>query len=204
MGIPILNSIIIASKNTAKIAEIKSILLLNDIELLGLDELLFDGTIEESGSTFEENALIKAEAVYKMFRLPVIADDSGLVVPLLGGQPGVFSARFSGLRATDEQNNDLLLRKLQGIEEKGRKAWFSCVALFYYAQEEYKVAEGKVHGYIASSPAGSNGFGYDPLFFLPEYGKTMAQLPGKEKNRISHRGKAFRGLRIHITTFFKE
>jgi XTP/dITP diphosphohydrolase len=204
MGICILNRIIIASKNTAKIAEIKSVLRLKNIEYLDLGDLLFDGTIEESGSTFRENALIKAAAVYNVFRLPVIADDSGLVVPLLGGQPGVYSARFSGPRATDEQNNDLLLRKLQDIEGKGRKAWFACVALFYHASGEYNAAEGKVHGYISNRPAGSNGFGYDPLFFLPEYGKTMAQLPGEEKNRISHRGKAFRELRNHILAFFKE
>ncbi len=168
-----------------------------------MGDLNFVGPIEESGSTFRENALIKAEVVFNMFRLPVIADDSGLVVPLLDGQPGVFSARFSGPRATDEQNNELLLQKMQGMEGQGRKAWFSCVALFYYAQGEYKVAEGKVHGTIANTPAGSNGFGYDPLFFLPQYGKTMAQLTGEEKNRISHRGNAFRGLRIHIMTFLK-
>ncbi len=196
--------IIIASKNKGKISEIKKILSLKEVELLDLSELSFSSSIEESGITFRENALIKAETVFSLYKIPVIADDSGLSVWCLGGKPGVFSARFAGPDASDEGNNRLLLEKLQGIPDEERTAWFCCAAIFYHSTGKYFVSEGKVDGEITQSPVGKNGFGYDPIFFIPEYGKTMAQLSAHEKNRISHRALAFRGLKKYIEEYLRK
>jgi XTP/dITP diphosphohydrolase len=189
-----LNKIVIASKNSGKIREIRQILTLEGVELLDLGSLGFEDRIEENGRTFRENAVIKAEAVFKRYGLPVVADDSGLSVSALGGRPGVMSARFSGPDATDRDNNDLLLGLLSGVPEGARGAFFFCAAVFFHGRGEYLYAEGKVDGIIAMEPAGENGFGYDPLFFLPPFGKTMAQLPREVKNAVSHRSKAFREL----------
>ncbi len=195
---------VIASKNIGKVREIRSILgsACFGMEVLDLNRLPFAGIVEETGSTFEENALIKAKAVYNEFKLPVVADDSGLCVEALDGGPGVFSARFAGPEATDEENNRLLIEKLQNIRDAARKAWFSCVAVFYYADNRYFSCEGRVYGIIADRPRGKGGFGYDPLFYLPLLGKTMAQLTSVEKNSISHRGTAFRALKEYIEGYF--
>jgi len=199
------NRIVIASKNSGKVREIRSILgsLSKDIVILDLTQLSFAGIIEETGKTFEENALIKAKAVYNEFKIPVIADDSGLCVEALDGRPGVFSARFAGPEATDEENNLLLIEKLRNVREADRKAWFSCVAVFYYADNRYFSCEGRVYGVITDRPGGSGGFGYDPLFYLPSFGKTMAQLTSVEKNGISHRGRAFGALKEYIEGYFR-
>jgi XTP/dITP diphosphohydrolase len=201
-----LNKIVIASKNIGKISEIRNILMLENVEFLDLRALDFEENIEESGRTFRENALIKAEAVFGRYGIPVVADDSGLSVGALGGRPGVMSARFSGLRATDKTNNELLLEMLRGVPHKARRASFFCAAVFYHCRGEYLYAEGRVDGFIAMEPAGRNGFGYDPLFYLPDFGKTMAQLPREVKNTISHRSKAFRELgaliRAHGSSIF--
>jgi XTP/dITP diphosphohydrolase len=198
-----LNRIVIASKNRSKISEIKKILFLKNVEIVDLVTLAFEENIEENGSTFAENALIKAKAVFRRYGLPVVADDSGLTVQCLKGMPGVFSARFAGPKASDEENNRLLLQKLRDVRGDGRKAWFSCVAVFYYHAEKYYHTEGVIHGEIAGEPRGNNGFGYDPLFFLPDQGKTMAQLSDKVKNRISHRAQAFRKLSKYIEYHFE-
>jgi XTP/dITP diphosphohydrolase len=201
-----LNKIVIASKNRGKITEIRDIFMLENVELLGLDELGFKEHIEERGRTFRENAIIKAEAVFDRYGIPVVADDSGLSVAALGGKPGVMSARFSGPNATDESNNELLLEMLRGVPEDARNASFFCAAVFCHGRGECLCAEGRVDGFIAPRPAGENGFGYDPLFFLPDFGKTMAQLPPEVKNAISHRSKAFRQLgglvRLHGPSIF--
>jgi len=199
-----LNKIIIASENSGKIREVKKILSLHDVQFLDPGDMSYSGYIEETGKTFDENALIKAEALYREFELPVIADDSGLCVASLGGEPGVYSARFAGPDATDEQNNRLLLKRLKNVHDRARTAWFSCTAVFYYDSGRYFKAEGKVHGTITHSPVGKNGFGYDPIFFLPEYEKTMAQLTMEEKNKISHRGKAFRKLKEYIEEYIRK
>jgi len=187
------------------VREIRDILdsLSKGIEILDLTQLPFTGIIEENGKTFEENALIKAKAVYDEFKLPVVADDSGLCVEALDGRPGVFSARFAGPEATDEENNLLLIEKLRNVREAGRKAWFSCVAVFYYADNRYFICEGRVYGVITDRPGGSGGFGYDPLFYLSSLGRTMAQLTPAEKNGISHRGMAFGALKEYIEGYFR-
>ena len=203
---PTLNKIVIASKNSGKISEIREILTLENVQFLDLGSLGFENRIEENGLTFRENAVIKAESVFKRYGLPVVADDSGLSVAALGGKPGVMSARFSGPLATDEANNDLLLALLKGLPAQERDAFFFCAAVFYHGRGEYLYAEGRVDGVIAMEPVGENGFGYDPLFFLPPFGKTMAQLSREEKNAVSHRSKAFRSLggliRLHGQSIF--
>ena len=198
-----MNKIIIASKNRGKISEIRKILSMENIEILDLQALAFNGDIDESGSDFKENALIKAGEVFSRYRLTVMADDSGLSVPYLGGKPGVFSARFAGPEAGDEENNNLLLEKLRGTAKGERKAWFTCAAVFYYDNGKYFYSEGRIDGVITHTPAGKNGFGYDPLFFIPAIGKTMAQLTEDEKNEVSHRAQAFKRIKRYIKEYFR-
>lgn len=193
--------VIIASKNQGKIREIREILGLEGMEILDLIDLSYSEKIEETGETFLENALIKAERVFNRYRIPVIADDSGLQVKCLNGKPGINSARFSGSKATDESNNLLLLEKMSDLPNEERDAQFICVAVFYYDFGRYCVAEGIVRGSIAHSPAGDTGFGYDPLFIIPELGKTMGELSDDEKNRVSHRALAFRKLKKYIEDY---
>jgi XTP/dITP diphosphohydrolase len=194
--------IIIASRNRGKIGEIRDILSLEGVPVFDLIQLGFEEPIEEVGSSFLENALIKARTVYRRYQKPVIADDSGLVVPRLNGEPGVRSARYAGPGADDRRNNELLLEKLGEARGEGRRAWFVCTAVFLYDEEKYRVAEGRVDGTIGLEPRGRGGFGYDPLFYLPHFGKTMAQLTEGQKNEISHRGAAFRSLKTDIQAFF--
>jgi XTP/dITP diphosphohydrolase len=196
-----LHSIIIASRNRGKVREIKKILYLDGVTFRDLREVGFDEPIEETGSSFDENALIKARAVYRRYRSWVVADDSGLVVPFLKGEPGVRSARYGGAGADDQENNRILLEKMRNTTGEGRKARFVCVAIFYFGEGLYLRTEGRVEGYVATEPQGDNGFGYDPLFYLPDLGKTMAQLSDNEKNSISHRGVAFRNLRKEIESY---
>jgi XTP/dITP diphosphohydrolase len=196
-----LDRIIIASRNRGKLREIRSILTLDGVKLQDLREVGFDECIEETGSSFDENALIKASAVYQRYHTGVVADDSGLVVPFLEGEPGVRSARYGGRRADDQKNNRVLLEKMKDAGGKERKAWFVCVAIFYHGEGLYLRTEGRVEGYIAAEPHGDRGFGYDPLFYLPDLEKTMAQLSLNEKNSISHRGVAFRKLKAEIETY---
>ena len=196
--------LLIASRNRGKVTEIREMFSLKNVDLLDLHELGFEGEIEESGDTFEENALIKARAVFHRYSRPVIADDSGLVVPYLEGEPGVRSARYAGPNATVRENNDLLLSRLRDAEGKERDAFFRCVAVFYVGPKQYQTAEGTVHGTITRELHGTGGFGYDPLFYVEQYGRTMAQLADARKNAISHRGKAFRALKRHVIAYLAE
>jgi XTP/dITP diphosphohydrolase len=204
IGILILNKFIIASANSGKIAEINSILKLDNVRISNLRTMGFTGGIDERGSTFVENALIKAEVVFSKYRMPVIADDSGLSVPYLNGRPGVHSARFAGPDAGDRENNELLLEMLRETSDRERKAWFTCVAVFYFGEGKFCQREGKIEGGISRSPAGGNGFGYDPLFFIPGLGKTMAELSPQEKNAISHRAQAFKALKEAIEDYLRD
>lgn len=196
-----MREIIIATRNRGKTAEIREILSLGNVVLSDLHDIDFPDEIEENGETFEENALIKAETLFRVYGRPVIADDSGLVVPHLNGEPGVRSARYAGSDASDEDNNKLLLAKLSKAAGSEREAFFRCVAVFYTGPGQYRTAEGTVHGTIALEAAGSGGFGYDPLFYVARYKKTMAQLDSAEKNRISHRGTAFSVLKEYIRAY---
>lgn len=150
--------------------------------------------IAETGSTFEENAAIKAEAVCEYTGLPSLADDSGLVVDALGGEPGVYSARYGGSGLDDHDRYLLLLDKMKGIPQPDRTARFVCAMVLSFPGGKSYTRTGTCEGSIAFEPLGEHGFGYDPVFYLSEYDKTMAQLPPEEKNRISHRARALDGI----------
>jgi len=187
--------LIIATRNSNKVRELNA---LSERELglpvAGLDRFSDVPEVVEDGDTFEENAIKKAETVSRFLNRPVVADDSGLVVPFLGGAPGVRSARYAGPEANDRKNNEKLLKELEGVTGQGRDAFYVCVLALKIPGEEPRLVRGECHGRIALEPRGDQGFGYDPLFFLPEYGKTMGEIPPELKNRISHRAKAFQGL----------
>lgn len=187
--------ILFASKNKGKIKEVEEIFSETKFEILSL--LNFDiDEIEETGSTFEANAKIKAETAFAKIKLPVIADDSGLCVEQLDNRPGVFSARYSGENATAEKNIDLLLSELKNHKQP-HNAKFVCCA-FYFDGTNYFAEQGEVTGEIIYERKGTHGFGYDPVFFLPQFDKTMAELDSDTKNKISHRGIAFRKLHERI------
>ncbi len=188
-----MKKIIFASKNKGKILEVKHILNGINIELVSLLDFNDSPDIEESGTTFEQNAKIKAEAVYNKYRLPSIADDSGIEVEQLGWKPGVYSARFAGVNATDEDNNNKLISELKNFPEP-HFAKYTCCAV-YFNGKEYKVAFGEIKGRITFEPKGTNGFGYDPYFIAEGYDVTMAQLSPEIKNSISHRFRAFHSLK---------
>ena len=154
---------------------------------------------EEDQKTFKGNALKKARAVAEQTRLPVIADDSGLEVDALSGRPGIFSARYGGKNASDADNNKKLLKELKGIPLQKRSAHYTCVIALVLPSGEEMTFQGRCNGTIALEESGEGGFGYDPLFYLPRYKKTMAELTADEKNRISHRAKALVRLKKHLS-----
>lgn len=163
--------------------------MLEDIELISLKDLSFNDEIEETGSTFSENSYIKAKTIYDIFKIPTIADDSGLVVEALGGEPGVRSHRYAGDDAKDSENTDKVIDKLKSIGLSTSKASFIC-SLTYVDGERTISVSGQIDGRIILDKRGYNGFGYDPIFYLDEYGKTFAELPLSIKDSISHRHNA--------------
>jgi len=189
--------IIFASKNEGKVREIRKILNDLNVQILSLSDVDYTISIEETGITFEENAKLKADVIFKEYKLPVISDDSGLSVAQLDNEPGVYSARYAGLGATDEQNNLKLLKNLEKYPQP-YKAKFICAAVFYFGTDFF-TAIGEVKGEIIKTPRGTNGFGYDPLFVPKGFNQTMAELDSEIKNRISHRFKAFDQLKKIIT-----
>lgn len=188
--------ILIATQNKHKVGELQYIL--KDHILVTPGEMGIPFDFEETGSSFFENSYGKAMELYKSAGLPVIADDSGLVVPALGGEPGIYSARYGasekGKNLEAPERNEYLLNKMNGITN--REAFFVCCMTLILTENRFFSAQETMEGIIASEPSGVHGFGYDPLFYLPEYGKTVAQIPEEEKNRISHRGRA--GRRINV------
>ena len=193
------NTLVLASNNEHKILEIKD--MLGDAYQV-LKQTDFNiGPIPETGKSFKENAIIKAREIHKITGLSTLGDDSGLVVEALDGEPGVFSARYSGEDATDEQNNRKLLRKLEEKKTKNRNARFECVIALIEREDPKKVYtfSGTWKGEILLMHKGSRGFGYDPLFFDPKIGKSSAELQAKHKNKISHRAKALAKLKQHIS-----
>lgn len=185
---------IIATHNPGKVKEFKEILEPRGYEVKSLAEIGFTDEIEETGHTFEENAILKAEAVAKAVNKMVIADDSGLSVDNLGGRPGVYSARYAGEQKDDQANIDKVLSELRGFEKEQRTARFRCALAVSIPGEETKTVEGHVEGYIAEEPRGEYGFGYDPIFIVKDKDKTMAELTSDEKNKISHRADALKKL----------
>jgi XTP/dITP diphosphohydrolase len=192
-------TILLASQNAHKKLEIAQIL--KDHTILLPRDRGYDFELEETGETFLENALAKARHLNNIAGTPVMADDSGLCVPALDGAPGVYSARYGaregGNDLTDVDRNELLLKNMRGITD--RRAYFVCSMVLLFDENRFYVAQETVNGEITLSPQGDQGFGYDPLFFLPNLAKTAAQLAAKEKNAISHRGKATVALARLIT-----
>lgn len=183
--------IVMASSNAGKIREIARLLDGLDIELVAQSEFDVENALE-TGTTFHENSLIKAEHAARATGLAAIADDSGLAVDALDGAPGVYSARYAGMDCDDAANNNKLLLAMQGMDERG--AAFHCVATFVEPGGEPLVAEGEWRGEILREPKGAGGFGYDPLFFVPDCGCSSAELSQEQKNARSHRGQALRAL----------
>lgn len=188
-----MKKIFVATKNEGKVKEIRSYLAPMGYEIFSLIDVPEFPEIEETGSTFEDNALIKAKALFDLVKIPVMADDSGLEVDLLNSRPGVYSARFSGDDATDERNNSKLLEELGDSGLNERTAIFRCVIALYDGLS-VRYFEGTCEGNIAFQFKGTNGFGYDPLFVPRGYTQTFAELDVEIKNRISHRGKALQSL----------
>lgn len=190
-----MNKIIVATGNEGKMREIREILRGKDIEFASLkDENLLDVEIIEDGKTFEENAIIKARTISKLTKKMVLADDSGLEVDYLGGAPGVYSARYLGEDTSYTIKNNHIINELDGVEDAKRTARFVCVMACVFPDGKVVTARGVIEGRIGYEEKGDNGFGYDPIFYVPELGCTTAQLSADEKNRISHRGKALRAM----------
>ena len=189
-----LQTIVLASNNKHKLEEFRS--MLKDYEILSLRDIGFYDEIKEDGNSFEENALIKAKTISNYLKennndYIVIADDSGLCVPSLNSSPGIYSARYAGIGATDRDNRNKLLKELK---DKKREAYFNCTIIVYYPNCEYKVVEGIVNGRIIDKEEGTNGFGYDPIFYSTELGKTFGMSSSAEKNMVSHRARAIEKL----------
>ncbi len=182
-------TLLIATKNRHKLNEISTILVNRPIELKSLADFGNSPEIIENGQTFRENAAIKADTCFEYFHLPAMGDDSGLEVPALGNEPGVFSARYAGADTNDLKNNLYLLDKMKGLTGEQRRARFVCT-ICYRDEGHREFFTGITEGYILDEFRGQSGFGYDPIFYIPEIGKTYAELSMEEKNAISHRGKA--------------
>ena len=185
-----------ATGNAGKLRELRRILEAQGHEVVSQKQLGITIEPEETGTTFAENALIKAETICKACGLPTIADDSGLCVDALDGAPGIHTARYGGEGLTDQERYMLLLENMKG--QMTRAAKFVSVVTCVFPNADVVSARGELFGAIAYAPIGAGGFGYDPVFYLPEYGKTSAELTAEEKNAISHRGKAFRAMTARL------
>lgn len=186
--------VVLASHNKKKMVEMRAILSRMGVEVISQAEVGLDLEPEETGTTFEENARIKAKAVMEASGLPAIADDSGLMVDALGGEPGVYSARYGGEGLDDTGRWQLLLKNMAG--QTNRACKFVSVICCAFPDGTELMARGECPGVLAQGPSGDGGFGYDPIFYLPQLGKTMAQLTPEEKNQISHRAQALAGFQI--------
>lgn len=182
-----MKSIILASNNKDKVKEVKEIL--KGYDIISMKEAGIDVDIEENGTTFEENALIKARAIMKLTGQITMADDSGLEIDYLNKAPGVYSARFMGHDTSYDIKNKALIQKLEGVKGSDRSGRFVCAIAVCFPDGREIVKRGTMEGLIAEEIKGDNGFGYDPIVYLPEYGRTSGELAPEEKNKISHRGK---------------
>lgn len=195
-GAPVVSTLVLATHNAHKVREVRRIFadVGARIELVGTDEFPELPDVVETGTTFAENALLKAHAVATATGLPAIADDSGLCVEVLGGMPGVFSARWAGRHGDDAANLDLVLAQLSDVPDGNRAAHFACAAALAKPSGREHVVEGRLVGSLVRAPRGSNGFGYDPIFVPDGGSRTTAEMAPEEKDAISHRGRAFRAL----------
>ena len=195
-----IDKIVFATGNEGKLKEIKEILADFSVEVVSMKEMNISTDVEENGTTFEENSLIKARAISKLTGLPALADDSGLEVDYLNGEPGIYSARYLGYDTDYEYKNNYIINKLKEAKVNERTARFVCVISLVLPDGREFVKKGVMEGQIGYEIKGENGFGYDPIFYLPKYGKTSAELSSDEKNKISHRGKALRGMKEVIVS----
>lgn len=187
--------IIFATGNEGKMRESRRIMEDLDVEILSLKEAGIQADIVEDGSSFEENAVIKAKTVCELTNEVVLADDSGLEIDYLNGEPGIYSARYMGEDTSYRIKNQNLIDRLAGVPQEKRTARFVCAVAAAYPDGTVKTARGTMEGIIGYEERGENGFGYDPIFFLPEYGCSSAELSMEEKNKISHRGKALEAIK---------
>lgn len=195
-----MKNLIIASNNKGKIKEIKDILKKYKLNIMSQSEAGVNMEVDEDGRTFMENAYKKAYAIYSLKKDSIVmADDSGLMVDILDGAPGIYSARFAGEHGNSEKNNAKLVGLLRGLPFEKRKAKFVCAIVLIVDDKTVIRAQGEVHGYITEEPRGKDGFGYDPLFYVPQYDKTFAEITADEKNTISHRAVALKKLSEEIS-----
>ena len=188
------NIIILATNNKAKVKEISEMMSGSDITFESLADAGINVEVEETGTTFEENALLKAREICKLSGKPTISDDSGLEIDALDGAPGIYSSRFMGEDTSYDIKNNALIEKLENVADTDRTARFRCCMALVLPDGREFVTEGAMEGIIAREPKGINGFGYDPILFIPEYNRTSAELSSEEKNNISHRGEALRKM----------
>jgi XTP/dITP diphosphohydrolase len=191
-GVPLHGKLLLATNNQAKVREYKHLLQSLPFELVSPAEQGITNAVSEVGGSLEENARLKATVMAGESQLLALADDSGLEVDALGGEPGPLSARYAGEGASDRDRINYLLARLKGVPWEKRSARFRCVIAIATPDGEVELCSGECHGFITFEPEGKQGFGYDPVFYLPELGKTMAELPLEIKNQISHRGQAAR------------
>ncbi|MCR4891565.1 MAG: RdgB/HAM1 family non-canonical purine NTP pyrophosphatase [Lachnospiraceae bacterium] len=196
-----MEKIIVATGNQDKMREIREILAGFDIPILSMKEADLVTEVEETGETFEENALIKARAVWQKSGNLVISDDSGLEIDALNKEPGIHSSRYLGEKTSYHIKNQILVDRLEGVPKEQRTARFVCAAAIIFPDGSEKTVRGVMEGQIGYGEAGSNGFGYDPIFILPKYGQTTAELPPEIKNQESHRGQALRAVRDEIEAY---
>jgi len=198
------NRIIFATGNEGKMREVRLILADLGLEILSMKEAGVSCDVEENGSSFAENAELKARAVWEQTGQIVMADDSGLAVDYLNGEPGIYSARYLGENTSYEVKNQEIIDRLAGAKEGERTARFISAIAAVLPDGTVLHSEGTVEGQIAYEPAGTGGFGYDPIFYLPEYGMTSAQIPIEKKNEISHRGKALEAMKQKLKRLYRE
>lgn len=196
-------SIIFATGNEGKMKEIRMILADMGMPVISMKEAGVRADIVENGATFEENAVIKAKAVMELTGQIAMADDSGLVIDCLNGEPGIYSARYMGEDTSYEIKNQNLIDRLEGVPDEKRTARFVCVIACALPDGTLFTSEGTMEGIIGYESRGENGFGYDPIFYLPEYGCSSAQLTPEKKNELSHRGKALRRMREKLEAYLK-
>lgn len=198
-----MHKIIFATSNEGKMKEIREILADLEVEVLSLKDANLNPDIEENGATFEDNAIIKAKQVMELTGEIVLADDSGLEVDYLDKAPGVYSARFMGEDTSYEIKNQYIIDQLVNATDEERSARFVCVIACAFPDGKVITRRATIEGFIAKEISGTGGFGYDPIFYVPEYGCTTAQMPSSQKNEISHRGKALKAMKEEIRKYFR-
>jgi XTP/dITP diphosphohydrolase len=198
-----MNKLVLATNNEYKIREITEIIDKFPLSILSKKDFKDFPDVEETGETLEDNAILKAKAIFEFTQLPSMADDSGLEVDALGGIPGVNSARYAGPGCTFLDNNEKLLKALKDVPYNKRQATFRCVIAICFAPDDVEIVEGRVEGSITSEIMGKQGFGYDPVFYVISHKKTFAEISADEKNKISHRGQAVEKARNVLIRRFK-